>query len=101
MMKRAFVIVFVFGLALLLTFAAPRKSGEWLSYDGELTGNRHSTLAQITTANVGTLISAWNYPITNPADLEVTPTVMNGVMYATGVNTVYALNAATGAFIWT
>src|SRR4030095_9776259 len=98
MIKRTLVIVLVFGLALLLTFAAPRKSGDWTSYDGELTGNRHSTLTQITSANVNTLVPSWNYPISNAGDLEVTPLVSNGVMYVTGVNAVYALNAATGAF---
>ena len=42
------------------------------------------------------LIPAWNYPISKLGDIEATPLVLNGVMYVTGVNSVYALNAATG-----
>jgi len=74
--------------------------GDWPSYDGSLTGNRHSELAQITKTNIGGLKLSWSLPISNPGDLEVTPVVIGGVMYATGVNQVLALNAANGKQLW-
>lgn len=76
------------------------KEGEWPTYHGSLGGNRHSGLKQITPDNVRGLALQWSFPIPGGRNLEVTPVVVGGVMYATAVNSVYALDARTGRAIW-
>ncbi len=75
-------------------------SGEWPTYHGQLGGNRYSTLSQITPANVKSLAPRWMFSMGGGHTLEVTPVVVNGVMYVTQVNSVYALDARTGQQIW-
>lgn len=80
--------------------AAP-PAGSWPSYNGALSGNRYSPLAQIDTTNVQKLAPAWMFPIPNaPGALQTTPVVADGVMYVTSVNEVFALDARSGRQIW-
>jgi PQQ-dependent dehydrogenase (methanol/ethanol family) len=75
------------------------QPGDWLTYNGDFSANRYSPLKQINTANVTALKLKWLFPI--PAfGLETTPLEAGGVMYVTGPNQVYALDALTGAEIW-
>ncbi len=76
------------------------RKGEWPTYHGNIGGNRHSELDQITPANVGRLAPKWMFPVRGARNLEVTPVVVGGVMYVTTVNTVYALDARSGRQIW-
>jgi PQQ-dependent dehydrogenase (methanol/ethanol family) len=73
--------------------------GDWLTYNGNLSANRYSPLAQINTANVGGLRLKWIFPISH-FGLEVTPLESSGVMYVTGPNQVFAIDALTGAELW-
>ncbi|MBM3740394.1 MAG: c-type cytochrome [Acidobacteria bacterium] len=75
------------------------KRGEWPTYDGNLTGNRHSELQAITRDNVEQLGVRWMYSIPN-ARLQTTPIVAGGVMYITHGNDVHAVDAASGRLIW-
>ncbi|MBM3794797.1 MAG: c-type cytochrome [Acidobacteria bacterium] len=75
------------------------RTGDWASYHGELSGNRFSPLNQITRDNVKDLRLAWVFPV-NHNQLEVTPVVVDGVMYITGPNQVWALDARSGRTIW-
>ena len=79
--------------------AQPRP-GEWPTYHGQLGGNRYTTLDQITPRNIGQLAPRWIFPIPEARHLEVTPVVVDGVMYITNVNACWALDAATGREIW-
>ena len=81
------------------TIENPRAS-DWPTYNGRLSGNRHSGLDQIHTGNVAGLAPRWIFPIRNPRRLQVTPLVVHGVMYVTGVNAAYALDAKSGREIW-
>jgi alcohol dehydrogenase (cytochrome c) len=72
----------------------------WLSYNGDYTGRRHSSLKQITPANVSQMRAQWVFHSRNAGVLEVTPVVVGGVMYITGSNDAYALDARTGQMIW-
>jgi alcohol dehydrogenase (cytochrome c) len=72
----------------------------WLSYNGDYTGRRYSSLTQITPANVGQMRAQWVFHSRNAGVLEVTPVVVGGVMYITGSNDAYALDARTGQVIW-
>jgi PQQ-dependent dehydrogenase (methanol/ethanol family) len=75
------------------------KPGDWPTYYGHLSGNRYSTLDQVNTRNAGRLQLQWIYPIPYQP-LETTPLVSRGLMYVTGPNQVYALDARTGREIW-
>jgi PQQ-dependent dehydrogenase (methanol/ethanol family) len=75
------------------------QPGDWLTYNGNLSANRYSELKQINTANVGALQLKWLFPIPY-FGLETTPLEADGVMYVTGPNQVYAIDAVTGAEIW-
>ena len=73
---------------------------DWPRYDGSFTGNRNSTLDQINTANVQRLTMKWMFPIGDAPRLESTPVVVDGVMYVTAVNGIYALDATNGRQLW-
>jgi alcohol dehydrogenase (cytochrome c) len=73
---------------------------DWTSYDGDYSGNRYSKLEQINTNNIQRLATAWVFPVPGAPRLEVTPLVIDGVMYITGPNEAYALDAINGRQIW-
>jgi PQQ-dependent dehydrogenase (methanol/ethanol family) len=75
------------------------RPGDWPTYHGRLDGNRHSALAQITTANVRHLAPRWIHSVRG-FDNEMTPLVLDGIMYITATNQVSAIDAATGREIW-
>lgn len=77
----------------------PAQPGDWRSYNGDDSGNRYSALKQITTANVSALKLKWVFPI-QYFGLEVTPLAADGVLYVTGPNQVYALDAHDGRPLW-
>ena len=81
-----------------ITWHAPRP-GDWLTYNGNLNGNRYSELSQIDTHNVAALRLEWIYTLPH-FGLETTPLESDGVMYVTGSNQVAAIDALTGAEIW-
>ncbi len=76
------------------------KPGEWPSYNGSLSANRHSPLDRINTRNVSTLAPAWTHDMGGKRALQMTPLVVDGVMYVAAVNEVRALDARTGNQIW-
>ncbi len=75
------------------------KRGDWPGYHGQPGGNRHSPLDRITPANVKNLALRWVFPI-NHFVIQATPVVVDGVMYVTGPNQVFALDARSGRTIW-
>ncbi len=79
--------------------AHPRR-GDWPTYHGQLSGNRHSPLDQVTAANVGQLVRQWSHEMGGRRALQATPLVIDGVMYVTAVNEVRALDAKTGRQLW-
>lgn len=72
----------------------------WVSYNGDYTGRRYSSLSQTTTGNVGRLQAQWVFHSSNSQMLEVTPVVIEGVMYVTSSNDAFALDARTGRELW-
>jgi glucose dehydrogenase len=75
------------------------EPGDWLTYNGKFSANRYSELKQIHKGNVGQLHLKWIFPIPYYG-LEVTPLEAGGVMYVTGPNQVFAIDALTGNQIW-
>jgi alcohol dehydrogenase (cytochrome c) len=72
----------------------------WLSYNGDYSGQRFSKLDQINAKNVGSLRAQWTFHAPNSDSLEVTPVVANGMMLVTSANDAYALDAQTGRVVW-
>ncbi len=78
---------------------------DWPSYNRDLAGTRYSPLEQISPANVDELRQAWSYPLAPahgvPFDgSELTPLVVDGVLYATAGDRIVALRGDTGAEVW-
>jgi alcohol dehydrogenase (cytochrome c) len=76
------------------------SSADWPTYHGTMGGNRHTSVDQINKTNVSRLAPAWMFTLPETSRLEVTPVVVNGVMYVTAVNECYALDAGSGRRIW-
>ena len=80
--------------------AAQPVGANWLSYNGDYTGRRFSSLGQITPKNIQQLRAQWVFHAPNSNSLEVTPLVYDGLMFVTSANDAYALDAQTGRAIW-
>lgn len=73
----------------------------WLVHGGDYGNRRYSTLAQITTTNVGDLVPVWIHQTGIAESFVTTPLVIDGAMYLTTPEShVVALNAATGERLW-
>src|ERR1700678_2275069 len=72
----------------------------WPTYNGDYTGRRFSSLTQITPQNAAHLQAQWVFHTKTPGVLEATPVVVNGIMYFTGSNDAFALNAQSGEVLW-
>ncbi len=71
----------------------------WPTYNGDYSGRRFSPLDQINAANVGQLTLAWAFQ-THAAALKSTPLQVNGILYFTVPDHVWAVDARTGRQIW-
>jgi alcohol dehydrogenase (cytochrome c) len=80
--------------------AAEPLAANWLSYNGDYSGKRYSSLNEINLSNVAQLRAQWVFHAENSDRLEVTPVVVNGVMFVTAANDTFALDARTGRTIW-
>ena len=85
---------------------ASQEPHNWLTYSGGYFSQRYSELAQITPENVRNLEPAWIYQLTSreptSTRFEVTPVVVDGVMYIVQPpNDIIALDAVTGRPYWT
>ena len=94
-------------------------SGDWPSYSGDYTGQRYSRLGQVTRDNVKHLSLAWtarmnttvrpltqvggegkgDFPI-GPASMKGSVLEVEGVLYVTSPDNVWALDAADGRELW-
>jgi alcohol dehydrogenase (cytochrome c) len=80
---------------------AGKEPENWLTYSGGYASQRHSLLKQITPENAKELTLKWVFQSRSLEKHEVTPLVVDGVMYTVqGINDVVALNAVTGRQLW-
>src|SRR5579871_1901871 len=105
-MKRMFLCVLLAAIPALAQSGA--KNGEWPTYGGDLGNTRYSPLDQVSAANFDKLQVAWRFKTDNLGpttenNLEGTPLMVKGVLYATAGTrrAVVALDAATGELLWT
>ena len=80
---------------------AAKEPGSWITYNGAYNGQRHSTLSQINTTNVGQLQPAWVYQVRGDGEVETSPIVADGRMIITEPpTTVTALDPRNGRTLW-
>lgn len=92
------------GLDPALLLRPPTNS--WPTYNGDYSGRRFSTLTKINDSNVKSLSLAWMYQLHKGSDpsggrISATPLLVNGVLYFTVPDKVWAVDARTGREIWT
>ena len=74
---------------------------DWTTYHGDPGGNRYTTLTQIDKGNVARLAPRWVFPMPNVGTRSrPRPIVIDGIMYISSANEVYALDAGSGRQIW-
>src|SRR5271163_4542897 len=72
----------------------------WPGYHGDYSGRRHSSLTQITPANVEKLALAWAFQTNQITAIKSTPLLVNGVAYITVPDNIWAIDARSGHEIW-
>src|SRR5215813_6999689 len=109
----ASVLFFILAIASVAQKPAGRSpDADWPMFNRDLAGTRFSPLTQINTTNVTKLTQVWSYKL-RPHDgkqltglsasehfQEITPIVVNGIMYMPAANRVVALEPETGKEIW-
>ena len=83
-------------------------TGTWPTYNGDYSGRRFSSLAQIGQSNIDRLALNWFFRISNVGpqrgvgnpEIKSTPLFVDGVLYFTIPDHVWAVDARTGEEIW-
>src|SRR5207237_5468835 len=110
MRRRIYWLPFTFMLAPLILpllqaqirDSSTKGGADWPMYNRDLGGTRFSPLAQINAKNVSRLAAAWTYRVGKvkaegiTGGTEMTPIVVNGMMYLATNNKLVALEPATG-----
>ncbi len=71
----------------------------WPTYNGDYSGARYSTLDQINAKNIASLTLAWAFR-THGNVLKSTPLEVNGILYLSAPDNVWAVDARFGREIW-
>lgn len=72
----------------------------WPGYHGDYSGRRHSSLRQINAQNASQLGLAWAFQTGVSGSIKSSPLVVDGVMYFTLPDNVWAIDARSGHQIW-
>jgi alcohol dehydrogenase (cytochrome c) len=82
----------------------------WPTYNGDYSGRRYSALSRINSSNISSLTLAWVYRANAGSDqagggsanavIKSTPLEINGVLYFTAPDHVWAVDARSGREIW-
>jgi alcohol dehydrogenase (cytochrome c) len=77
------------------------QSGQsWPTHNGDTSGRRFSDLTQINRSNVGSLTLAWAFQTHVAETLKCTPLLVDGILYFTAPDHVWAIDARTGQQVW-
>ena len=76
------------------------SADSWPTYHGDYSGQRHSRLTQITPANVHQLTLAWAFQTGQAQQIKATPILVNGVIYITTPDNLWAIDARSARQIW-
>ena len=106
--KRIAILMLLLASGLSASFAAAQgldpaallkpATNTWPTYNGDYSGRRFSTLDQINATNIHSLTLAWIYSAHQ--ELKSTPLEVNGILYFTSPDNVWALDARFGREIW-
>jgi len=72
----------------------------WPMYHGDYSGRRHVAYTQITPQNVGDLSLAWAFQTNQPAQIKSSPLLVDGILYFTVPDNIWAVDARSGHMIW-
>ncbi len=80
----------------------------WPTFNGDYSGRRYSPLTQIDSSNVATMVQTWTWRVSSPraaqptlgSAVKATPLEVNGVLYFSEPDNVWAVDARTGAELW-
>ena len=75
-------------------------SDTWPGYHGDYSGQRHTKLTQITPENVKQLGLAWIFQTGQTAAIKSSPLVVDGVLYFTVPDNIWAVDVRSGNEIW-
>ncbi|HZM62868.1 MAG TPA: acido-empty-quinoprotein group A [Vicinamibacterales bacterium] len=89
---------FAQGLDPSLLLKPPADS--WPTYHGDYSGQRHSRLTQMTPDNVKQITLAWAFQTGQAQSIKATPILVNGVIYVTTPDNLWAVDARSGRQIW-
>jgi alcohol dehydrogenase (cytochrome c) len=84
----------------LAAHAASAQTGNWVTYNGPLAGDRYSPLGEITRANVGTLKRVCAFDTPDTVSFQSGIVAVDGTLYFTAFKTTYAVDGATCAEKW-
>ena len=76
------------------------SADSWPLYHGDYSGKRHSSLTQIRPDNVQNLALAWAFQTNQPADIKSSPLLVDGILYFTVPDNIWAVDARSGHEIW-
>jgi alcohol dehydrogenase (cytochrome c) len=76
------------------------SSDSWPLYHGDYSGKRHSSLTQITPANVGRLTLAWAFQTNQGAEIKSSPLLVDGILYFSVPDHIWAVDARSGHMLW-
>ena len=72
----------------------------WLNFHGGYSGQRHTSLAEITPQNVGSLQQVWRFQTDQNPAIKASPILANGVLYVTTPDNIWAVDARTAKRLW-
>jgi alcohol dehydrogenase (cytochrome c) len=72
----------------------------WPEYHGDYSGRRHSSISQITPQNVRNLTLVWGFQTNQPAAIKSSPLLVDGILYFTVPDNIWAVDARSGHQIW-
>src|SRR5438552_298611 len=72
----------------------------WLTFHGDYSGRRHTSLAGITPENVGTLQQVWRFQTGQNQAIKSSPILVEGVLYVTMPDNIWAVDARTAKELW-
>jgi len=111
--RSAALMAALLGSSIALSGQAPRgldaqtllKPGPdvWPTYNGDYSGRRFSTLDKINSSNIDALTLAWVFRLNagpGAGNIKGTPLQINGVIYLTAPDNVWAVDARTGRELW-
>jgi len=78
----------------------PRGSGDWMSYNGSLTGERYSPLSEINTGNVPRLQQTCAFDTPDTVSFQSGIVAVDGTLFFTAFNATYAIDGATCQQKW-